>query len=167
MLLTYDAVVVVKSERGQREIPITEWFKAPRKTALTEDELLCEIRIPLPKTAHRGVYVKLGRYRGEDLAQAGVGVMITKELNYKVAFNAVGPVAFRSPKIETLLAGKALDESLLKEARALVPGEISPITDIRASKEYRVHMCQVMLGRALKAATDLLAGKPVDVEHII
>ena len=166
-LLVYDAVVVVKSEKGTREIKITEWFKAPRKTAMTDDELVHEIRVPIPEVKHRGVSVKLGRYRGEDLSQAGVGVMITETNRYTVAFNAVGPVPVRSAKIEALLEGKKLDEALLKEARAQVPGEISPITDIRASKEYRVHMCQVMLGRALNAASDLLAGKSVDIEHLV
>lgn len=167
VLLVYDAVVVVKSERGTREVPITDWFKAPRKTALAADELVVEIRIPVPAIRHRGVYVKLGRYRGEDLAQAGVGVMVTEANVYKVAFNAVGPVPRRSAKLEALLQGRTLDDALLKQARAEVPGEISPITDIRASREYRIHMCQVMLERSLRAATGILAGKSIDVEHLV
>ncbi len=167
VLLVYDAIIVVKSGSGEREIPITDWFRAPRKTALGENELVTEIRIPVPDVPHRGVYVKLGRYRGEDLAQAGVGVMATANDKYKVAFNAVGPIPFRSARIEALLEGRKLDPALLKQAREAVPGEISPITDIRASREYRTHMCQVMLERALRAASDLLAGKPVDTEHLV
>jgi carbon-monoxide dehydrogenase medium subunit len=167
VLLVYDALIVVKSETGEREIKITDWFKAPRKTALGENELVYVIKIPIPKKKHRGVYVKLGRYRGEDLAQAGVGVLVTEPNEYKVAFNAVGPTPVRSAKLEALLRGKKLDDALLKQVRAEVPGEISPITDIRASKEYRIHMCQVMLERSLRAASDLLAGKPVDIEHLV
>ncbi len=167
VLLVYDAVVVVRGERGQREIRITDWFKAPRKTALAEDELVVEIRIPLPGVRHCGVYVKLGRYRGEDLAQAGVGVLVTESNEYRVAFNAVGPIPLRSARLEALLAGKTLDDALLKQARDLVPTEISPITDIRASREYRIHMCQVMLERSLRAAADHLAGKPIDFEHLV
>ena len=167
VLLVYDAVVVVKGEKGAREIKITDWFKAPRKTALGDDELVVEIRIPIPGVKHRGVYVKLGRYRGEDLAQAGVGVLVTESSVYKVAFNAVGPVPMRSARLEALLDGKSLDDALIQQARSLVPEEIAPITDIRASKEYRIHMCQVMLERSLRAASDLLAGKSIDVEHLV
>lgn len=167
VLLVYDAVVMVKSEQGTREISIKDWFKAPRKTALAENELIYQVRIPIPDGKHRGVYVKLGRYRGEDLAQAGVGVMVNDKNEYRVAFNAVGPVPLRSAKIEALLSGKQLDDHLIKQAREAVVGEISPITDIRASKEYRLHMCQVMLERTLKAATDLLAGKSVDIEQLV
>jgi len=167
VLLVYDAIVVVQGENGKREIKITDWFKAPRKTALADNELVVEIRIPVPGVRHRGVYVKLGRYRGEDLAQAGVGVMVTEANVYKVAFNAVGPIPRRSAKLEALLHGRTLDDALLKQARAEVPGEISPITDIRASREYRTHMCQVMLERSLRAASELLAGKSIDVEHLV
>ncbi len=167
VLLVYDAIVVVKSEKGQREIKITEWFKAPRKTALAEDEMVCEVRIPIPKEKHCGVYLKLGRYRGEDLAQAGVGVMLNDKKEYKVAFNAVGPTPVRSSKIESLLHGKTVDEALLRQVCSVVPDEISPITDIRASKEYRVHMCQIMLERSLNAVSDLLAGKSVDIENLV
>jgi len=167
VLLVYEAVVIVASERGRRELPVTEWFLGPRKTALSADELVVAIEVPLPTKRHRGVYVKLGRYRGEDLAQVGVGVLVTEDDQYRVAFNAVGPRPVRSAKLETLLRGRKLDDALLLQARAGVPGEISPITDIRASKEYRVHMCQVMLERALRAAVALLAGASVDVEHLI
>lgn len=167
VLLVYDAVVVVAGERGRREVPITEWFLGPRKTALLEDELVIAIEVPLPQKRHRGVYVKLGRYRGEDLAQVGVGVLVTEDDEYKVAFNAVGPRPMRSAKLEAMLRGRKLDDALLVQARDAVPGEISPITDIRASKEYRIHMAQVMLERSLRAAIALLAGASFDVEHLI
>jgi carbon-monoxide dehydrogenase medium subunit len=64
----------------------------------------------------------------------------------------------RARRIETLLEGKALDSALVAEAMALVSEEISPITDIRATKEYRLRMSEVMLQRGLQAAVERLEG---------
>ena len=167
-LLAYEAVVEVRGSRGTRRVPITEWFLGPKKTALKAGELVTAVVIPLPKKKAGSCYVKLGRYQGEDLAQVGVGVLALAGDEYRVAFCAVGPVPSRARRIEALLAGKALDDALLSQAKELVPEEISPITDIRASKEYRLHMAQVMLGRGLKAARARLAGEaPACGENLI
>lgn len=161
-LLLYEAYVVVKGKDGERKIPIEEWFLGPRKTALKEGELVEYIEIPLPQKKYCGCYIKLGRYNGEDLAQVGVGVLALEGKEYRVAFCAVGPKPNRAKKIEELLKGKEISDSLIEEAKKLVEEEISPITDIRATKEYRMHMAKVMLDRALKAAVNRLKGKGPD-----
>jgi len=156
-LLAYEAVVLVEGTRGRREIPIEEWFAGPKKTALKDGELVLGVKIPLPKKSG-ACYVKLGRYAGEDLAQVGIGILALAGHEYRVAFCAVGPVPRRAKRIESALNGRKLSEESIREARELVAKEISPITDIRSSKEYRLHMAGVMLERGLKAAEARLAG---------
>ncbi|MBI5624651.1 MAG: xanthine dehydrogenase family protein subunit M [Elusimicrobia bacterium] len=158
-LLLHEARVTAHGKAGRRTIPMRAWFTGPKKCALLEDEIASEIAIPLPEDKHAGCYVKLGRYRGEDLAQVGVGVMALEGARYRVAFCAVGPVPARAESIEALLKGKKLSDGLLKKAKSLVREEIRPITDIRASKEYREHMAEVMLERGLLAAVSRLEGR--------
>lgn len=155
-LLVHEAVAHVKSQKGERHVPLLEWFVGPKRSALQPDEILASISVPTPPKKAGGCYVKLGRYAGEDLAQAGVGVLALEDNEYRVAFCAVGPVPTRARKIEDLLHGHELNEKLLNEAKALVAEEISPITDIRSSKEYRTMMMKVMLERGLQAAVSTL-----------
>jgi len=79
--------------------------------------------------------------------------------HYRITFGAVAPTTVRSGAVEESLEGRSLDEATLAAAADLVPAAISPITDIRASAEYRTHMCRVMLVRALRAAAGRLAGE--------
>ncbi len=158
-LLVHDARVCARGSAEQREIPISKWFTGPKRTALLTDEIVTGVVIPVPKKKTAGVYVKLGRYSGEDLAQVGLAVLIEEENIYRVAFCAVGPIPKRAAKIESLLQGKKLSDDLIRKARKLVSQEISPITDIRSSLEYRQLMAEVMLERGLKAAAARLLGK--------
>lgn len=157
-LLVYEAEVLTKSADGGRTIPIDEWFVGPKQSALKTGEIVTGISVPLPEETCAGCYVKLGRYAGEDLAQAGVGILALEGNEYRVAFCAVGPVPRRSEKIEALLNGNELTGTLIEEAKALIPEEISPITDIRSSKEYRMLMVKVMFERGIKAAVSRLTG---------
>ena len=157
VLLAAGANLHIAGPRGERTIPVADWFLGPRRTALGEGELVTGVSIPLPGR-HGGCYLKLGRYRGEDLAQASVAVLALPGDRYRIAFGAVAPAAFRATAIEACLEGRALDEAALAEAAGLVAGAISPISDLRASAEYRAHMCRVMLVRALRAAAGRLAG---------
>ncbi len=158
-LLVYEAEVLVRSKDGERTIPIGEWFPGPKKNALNPGEIVIGVTIPEITGKQGGCYVKLGRYKGEDLAQAGVGILALEGNEYRVAFCAVGPVAARADKIEALLQGKELTAEIIEEAKKLVPEEISPIDDIRATGEYRMHMAQVMLERGLKEAAARLGGE--------
>lgn len=158
-LLVHEAVAYVRSRKGERSVSLLDWFVGPKRSALQPDELLTAIAVPTLSKKAGACYVKLGRYSGEDLAQAGVGVLALEGHEYRVAFCAVGPVPTRARKIEALLYGNELSESLLKQVKALVPEEISPITDIRSSKEYRTLMIKVMVERGLQAAVSALRGE--------
>jgi len=161
-LLVYEAEVILKSKEGERKVNINEFFLGPRKTVLKEDEFVYGVNVPLPQKKNGGSYVKLGRYNGEDLAQVGIGILVLEGNEYRIAHCAVGPVSARAKKIEQLLNGKPLNDSLIEEAKKLIEEEISPITDIRATKEYRIHMAKVMLERGLKAAVNRMSGKGPD-----
>lgn len=158
-LLVHDAVVRTRGPAEEREIPLCEWFTGPKRTARLPEELVTAVEIPLPGKKTAGCYVKLGRYQGEDLAQVGLAILAEAGDAWKVAFCAVGPVPRRAAKIEALLNGKKLSDALIAKAVSLVAQEISPIADIRSSKEYRLHMAEVMLERGLKTAAARLSGK--------
>jgi CO/xanthine dehydrogenase FAD-binding subunit len=102
------------------------------------------------------------RYAGEDLAQAAVGIVVYPENEYRVAFGAVAPTPFRSTRIEDALRGKPLDKALVADVVAMVSDETSPITDMRASAEYRTRMTEVMLERGLWEAAKRFAGTGSD-----
>jgi CO/xanthine dehydrogenase FAD-binding subunit len=162
LLASYDTAITVQSVRGKRRIPISDWFRGPRKTALKKGELVTGIEIPIPKIKHSGCYAKLGRYTGEDLAQASVIVLAFANHSYRVAFGSVGPVPIRAIMIEELLGEEETSDTLIAHAKALIAEIVRPITDIRATKEYRMLMCQVMFERALKTAGSRLAGNGPD-----
>ena len=159
ILLIYEARVVVQGPRGKRTIPIEDWFVGPRKTALKPNELALGAELELPREKHAACFVKLRRYKGEDLAQASVTIMALPKNRYRIAFGSVAPTPVRGRKIEALLEGKPLSDDLIQDAIKLLPQEIAPITDIRATREYRMHMVGVMLDRGLRAAASRLAGE--------
>ena len=156
VLLVFDTTVHVVGPAGERSIDINDWFVGLRQTALADDEVVTRVTINLRD--HGGIYVKLMRYAGEDLAQAAVAVAAYADHEYRVAFGAVAPTPLRSTRIEEALNGKALGDTVVADAVAMVGGEISPITDMRASAEYRTRMTEVMLERGLWAATERLSG---------
>jgi CO/xanthine dehydrogenase FAD-binding subunit len=158
VLLVYDAVVHIAGPSGKRKVPLREWFLGPRKTVLKRGEIATGVMVPLPKQKHAACFVKLRRYEGEDLAQASVTVLALAGNRYRISFGSVAPRPIAGERIEALLEGQPLSDELIRQAVKLVPEVITPITDIRATKEYRAHMVGVMLERGLRAAVARLAG---------
>ena len=158
VLLVHGAVVHTFSTTGSRQIPIDDWFLGPRQTALVPGEIVTRVVVPIPAGGHGAAYLRLSRYEGEDLAQASVAILAPTDHRFRIAFGAVAATPLRARRIEALLAGKALDTVLVAEAMGLVAKEISPITDIRATKEFRLRMAEVMLQRGLQAAVERLEG---------
>lgn len=165
ILSAYDAVINVKGAKGARKIPIDKWFVGPRKTTLKKGEIVTGVMIALPDKKHAGCYVKLGRYSGEDLAQASVLVLALPKDTYRIAFGSVGPTPIRARNLEKLLNGREIGEAVIAEAKQLILKTVFPITDIRATKEYRMHMCQVMFERGIKSASSRLADNGPDYGH--
>lgn len=158
ILLVCDSAVLVTGPTDKRKVPLQDWFVGPRKTVLKRGEIASGVAVTLPKKKHAACFVKLRRYDGEDLAQASVTVLALDGDSYRVSFGAVAPRPARGPRIETLLEGKPLSDELIRHAVQLLPEEIVPITDIRATKQWRLHMTGVMLERGLRAAVARLEG---------
>jgi len=155
LLAAYDAEVITAGPKGERKNPAENWFIASRKTAIEKGELVTGISISSPGK-HGSCFVKLGRYEGEDLAQVNLIILALKDGTFRVSFGSVAPVPIRAKKIERLINGKTITSSLIEEACKLIEEEIKPITDIRASKEYRMHMAKIMFERGLNAAVSRL-----------
>ncbi len=162
LLMAYDATVQVAGQTGDRRIPAAEWFVAPRKTALQKGEIVTGITLPLPKEKHAGCWVKLGRYAGEDLAQVSVLILALSDGSYRISFGAVAPIPVRAKIVEQILNGQKNVPSLIEKAKQLIEEEIKPITDVRATKEYRMHMAKVMFERGLNAAISRLNGNGLE-----
>lgn len=155
-LLVHEALIHVVSVDGEKDIPVQQWFVENRKTAIGENEMVTGVLIPSPDKKYAGAYQKMMRYSGEDLSQANVGVLVTVDNKFRVAFGSVGPIPKRSPKIENLLNTKGVNQQTLEEAKIMIETVIAPISDVRASKEYRMQMTRVMFERAVNEALERL-----------
>lgn len=165
VLCLYEAEVSLKSLHAERSIPIWELFLGPRKTAIQKGEILTKLSLPFPAKKHAGCFLKLKRYSGEDLAQASVSILAFEDNTYRVAFGSVAPVPARGLKLEAVLNGNTITDDLINKAKEIIPSEIFPITDVRATKEYRLQMVKVMFERAIKEAVARLNGKGTKYGH--
>ncbi len=148
-LLVLDAVVEVAGERP-REIPIGEFFTGVKRTALKPGEFVRAVRIPTPPPGSKGRYYKWGRTRGEDLAIVGVAIQVNGEKDVRVALSSVYKTPIRIGAVEKIFKEGGPVEEKIKRAVEAVRSNISPITDVRGSKEYRVHMAGVLTERGLR-----------------
>lgn len=151
-LLALGATVVIASPRGERQVPIESFFKDVLETVLAEDEILTSIDIPAPLSGMVSTYMKY-RLRAVDTAIVGVAVVLNMEHGVcreaRVALGGVTPVPFRSKEAEAALAGKLPTPSVIEEAAQAVVAEAGPISDSRASADYRRKMVTVFTRRAL------------------
>lgn len=150
-LLVLNAEIEVVSERGERKIPIHEFFKGVKRTALQPDEFVKAVRIPNPPEGAKGDYLKWGRTRGEDLAVVGVAVLVADsgKKTVRVALSSVAPTPLLVPEVEKVFGGGDPLEKKIDEAAAAVRKKIAPISDVRAGREYRLHMAETLTRRAL------------------
>ena len=148
-LYAADAVMCLEGPNGKREVPIREFITFVRRTVLQKDEIVTGIKVPYDKDL-RGIFTKVARRREVDLSTICATVARSGS-EWKLAFGAVAPTPVRLPKTEELLRGKEITEALIDEAAKLARTEVSPIDDVRASKEYRLDVVEVIVRRSLKA----------------
>ena len=151
-LLVLDAEVEVVSAKGKRVIPIREFFRGVKRTSLERGEFVKAVQIPNPPDGARGDYLKWGRTRGEDLAVVGVAALVANSGKkiMRIALSSVAPTPLRIFEVKKIpKEGGSVAEQISK-AVSIVREKISPITDVRGGKEYRIHMAGVLTKRILE-----------------
>ena len=161
-MLALGATVVATGPNGQREIPIEDFFPGLFTTALEPEEILTEIRVPVPPPRSGGAYLKLERKVG-DFATAGVAVQITLDdagvcTRAGLGLTNVGMTPIKAKQTEAFLTGKKLDESTAQQAAELAASESQPMDDIRGSADYKRDLIRVLTARALTRALDRAKG---------
>lgn len=155
-LIADGATAKIFGPSAERRVQLEDFFTGPGETVLKPDELLTEIVVPPPAPRTGKVYIKHGRRKAMELATVGVAVSLTLKgdacAEVRIVLGAVAPKPLRAKRAEALLLGKTLDDSLLEEAARLAMQESSPISNVRASAEYRRDMVEVLTRRALREA---------------
>jgi len=157
-LLCLGAKVVLASSRAFRTMALDDFFLAPGKNALTDDELLVEIDIPTPLAHSAGCYLRHTTREEMDIAVAGVASFLTSTpekrrlQSARIALGAVAPTPLRARKAEAVLLGKTITPALITQAAEQAAGEINPISDVRGSAEYRRELVRVLVRRTLRKA---------------
>jgi carbon-monoxide dehydrogenase medium subunit len=140
-LLCLQAQAVISSKRGERTVSFYDFFKGVKKTVIAPDEILERIIIPASSADANGNYHKLKRINGHDLAI--VGVALTKQDGMiRIGISSAAP----TPVFVGGLSTADSDDTVI----AAVMNSVSPISDLRCTKEYREHMIRVFVQRLLK-----------------
>jgi CO/xanthine dehydrogenase FAD-binding subunit len=148
-LLTLDAKVnTYHAENGTRSISIHEFFTGPRTNSLEVGEIVTSITIP--PTKGKGVYVKNARREEVDLSTVGVAVFKDDKNHFKIALGAVAATPIRAYKAEEIISDSNVTDEMILQAAQIARETATPISDIRASKEYRSEMVEVMTKRAIQ-----------------
>nr|WP_243201600.1 MULTISPECIES: xanthine dehydrogenase family protein subunit M [unclassified Fusibacter] len=147
-LLVMDAVVHVYGKDGPRDISIHDFFTSVRKTSLIEGDIVTGVTLPYEEDFH-GYFHKTSRRKEVDLAIVCASVARVKN-DYRIALGAVAPTPIRASRTEAFLMDKRLNEDVIKRASLMIAGEISPIDDVRSTKEYRMDIAQVLVERGLE-----------------
>ncbi len=161
-MVALGAQVVATGPKGERVIPIENFFLSLFSTALQHEEILTEIRIPIPPARSGGAYFKLERKVG-DFATAAVAVQLTLDdkgncQKVGIGLTNVGPTPVKARKAEEFLHGKKLDAATIGQAAQLAADESTPSADLRGPVEYKRGLVKELTKRALSRALDR-AGK--------
>lgn len=158
-LLVLGSKIKIVGPEGERIVALEDFFTGPGSTVLKKGELLVEVQVPVSLPGTRGVYMKHAVRGSIDLAIVGVAVAIVMDpgdgvcQDIKIALGAVAPTPMRARRAEEIVKGRRIEESLIEKSAEAASAESRPISDVRASAEYRNEMVKVFTRRALRQVT--------------
>jgi CO/xanthine dehydrogenase FAD-binding subunit len=158
-LMILDAVLTLKSNKGERQVPIQDFFVGPSETVKTWDEILTEIIIPGNMKIFGSAYYKHARRKAMNLPIIGVAVGLRLEKDEtigdaRVALTVAAPTPIRVHQVEEYLRGKPLADDILKKSGLIAssPECCSPRDSLRCDGWYREDMVRVLIPRVAKEA---------------
>jgi len=156
-LMISDAELLLVSARGQRVVPIQDFFTGPQESVLEPDEILVEIRVPL--LSGNAVFEKIGQRKAQVCSIATAAVRLQMDggvcKDARIVMGSMAPTPLRCTKAEDLIKGKTPDEALIAECAAQAVAESSPIDDQRATAWYRERAAKVLVARSLAKAAGI------------
>ena len=154
-LVAQDSIIHIAGSKGKRDVPITEFFTGPGASVLEKDEIVTGFTVPVMDKDTGYHFISIGRM-ALDISTISIAVTVTKKdgkvAKATVALGSVAPTPLRLPEVEKFLKGKSLSDEVIWEAAEMVSNGIKPITDVRASAEYRKEAAKGMAMEAIKLA---------------
>jgi CO/xanthine dehydrogenase FAD-binding subunit len=156
LAVAMDATMTVRSARGERTVPASEFFVTYLTTCMAPDEMLAEVRIPCLPPGSGWSFLEVSRRYG-DFALVGVALWLTADASGictggAISLTGVGPGPVRPRKAEERLLGEPLGEALFQQVAGAVSEELEPDSDLHASADYRRRVGGVLTRRALAIA---------------
>jgi xanthine dehydrogenase small subunit len=163
-LLALDAALVLVSPRGEREVPIADYFTGYRKTVRAPDELIRAVVVPLP-LAPLTAFHKIAKRRFDDISSVAVGYALEivdgVVQRARIGLGGVAATPLRALPTEQALVGRPWTEEVVRRAAAVLAGEGTPMDDHRASASYR----SAMLGQSLLRLYAESSAEPSEVRE--
>lgn len=157
-LLTLDALIKIESVGQKREVKLKDFFLGPGKTVLQDDEMIVGIEFEQSDINKNGYFIKLGQRKAMAIAITSLAVNLevrqNKIIRIRVAVGSVAPTPIRLTVVEEFLKDKEISNKVVEEAMDRVCEEVEPISDIRASEEYRRYISGILFKRAFKKLTN-------------
>jgi carbon-monoxide dehydrogenase medium subunit len=154
--MTMNGEVTLASLHGERRVSLNEFFQGPGTTDMGRSEILTSIHIPAPPSGSGASYKRISARCGVDIAAVCVGAWVLLDgqgcTSARIVLGAVAPVPMRAVKTESVLAGQSRTPELLQNAGDQAAEEAKPISDMRASAQWRKQMVAVLTRRALDEA---------------
>jgi len=167
LFVALDSEATIMGSDGSRTVLMENFFQGVNETILKDEELLVEIRVPVPDHPREACYKRVAR-TFVDIALISSAVSISSDngvvTDARISLGSVAPVPIRSRAAEQKLIGSILseiDDDILEEIGQLAATDASPISDIRAGKEYRLDMCTVLTRRSLEESVRNLIRKQI------
>ncbi len=166
-LAVFDAMIQLSTVAGNRQITTSELWVAPGQTSAEPDELCTAIIIAPQPDRSGSAYVRLEYRRSMEIAVVGAAAVVTLGLDgtiagCRIALTAVAPTIVLVDGLESLI-GQAIGEATLATVADLASSQAAPISDLRASEQYRSHSVGVMAKRAVLAAARRATGESISV----
>lgn len=154
-LMAMDAKVKLLSTRGERVIPLADFYTGVRKTVMEPDEVLVDIFFDGLTPDHQSYFIKTALRKAQAISVINISVVLKIVdgivQDPQITLGSTAPTIIHAEEAESFLAGKALIESVIAEAESLTASAAKPISDVRGSAEYRDYMVGVIAKRALQA----------------
>jgi len=164
-LLVLGAKARILGPRGERLLPLEEFFLGPGRTVLEHGEVLVEVLLPPPLPRSASAYRRHTPRQCMDIAVVGVAAFLAldeageKIAEARIALGAVAPTPIRAHRAEALLVGRPASPEVLGEAALMAREEASPISDVRGSAQFRRYLVGVMTEAVLEEALSRARGR--------